>query len=645
MFEFVRQHNRILQFVLVLLIFPSFVFFGIQGYAKFNESHSEVAEVNGSAITQAELDHAHRNQVERMREQMPGMDLKLIDTPEMKQRVLDMLVRERILFEAARSFNLTPGDERLQRMFHTDPQFSGIRNEDGTVRKEWLASQGLTSEQFVARLRQDLAQRQVTQAITETGVAGQVVASAALDAFFQRREVEVMRFDPKAFRAKVSADDAEVKAFYDAAEQAQSFMTPEQARVELLVLDLEAVQRDVKVSNDELRAYYDQNITRYSQAEERRARHILVKVDSGAAADVKAKARAKAESLLAEIRKNRASFAEVARKNSDDPGSARQGGDLDWFGLGMMAKPFEQAAFALKKGELSDIVETEFGFHLIEVTDQRGGERRSFESVRNEIEGEVRRQLAQKRFADVAEQFSNAVEQEDGLKAVADRLKLELKVVDHVTRQPTPGAAGPLAQPKVIEAIFSPDSLKARRNSNAIDVGVNQLASVHVLDYQPARRQPLDEVREAVREQLLTRKATQEARRAGAERLKQCQSAAAAAACDFSGTAATLSRAQQPGKPSTQPRELTDAVLHLAATQFPAWTGVETADGGYAVVKVVKVLPADPELMGTPQAAQRQFARLWAQAETEAYLAALRERFKVKVTPSSVKPAESAASR
>jgi peptidyl-prolyl cis-trans isomerase D len=641
MFEFVRQHNRILQFVLVLLIFPSFVFFGIEGYSKFNEAHSEVAEVNGSAITQAELDHAHRNQVERMREQMPGMDLKLIDTPEMKQRVLDMLVRERVLFEAAHSFNLTPGDERLQRMFHTDPQFSGIRNEDGTVRKEWLASQGLSSEQFVARLRQDLAQRQVTQAISDSGVAGQVVTSAALDAFFQRREVEVLRFDPKAFRAKLRADDAELKAFYEAPENAQAFMTAEQARVEMLVLDLDAVQRDLKVSNDDLRAYYDQNITRYTQAEERRARHVLIKAEAGAAADVKAKARARAEALLEEIRKNRASFAEVARKNSEDPGSARQGGDLDWFGLGMMAKPFEQAAFALKKGELSGVVETEFGFHLIEVTDQRGGERRSFEAVRNEIEGEVRRQLAQKRFADVAEQFSNAVEQEEGLKAVADRLKLDLKVFDHVTRQPAPGAAGPLAQPKVIEAIFSPDSLKSRRNSNAIDVGVNQLASVHVLDYQPARRQSLDEVREAVREQLLTRKATQEARRAGAERLKVCQTGPS---CDFSGTAATLSRAQQPGKPATQPRELTDAVLRLAATQFPAWTGVETADGGYAVVKVVKVLPADPELMGSPQAAQRQYARLWAQAETDAYLAALRERFKVN-GGSAAKSAESAASR
>jgi peptidyl-prolyl cis-trans isomerase D len=642
MFEFVRQHNRILQFVLVLLIFPSFVFFGIEGYSKFNEAHSEVAEVNGAAITQAELDHAHRNQVERMREQMPGMDLKLIDTPEMKQRVLDMLVRERVLFEAAHSFNLTPGDERLQRMFHTDPQFSGIRNEDGTVRKEWLASQGLSSEQFVARLRQDLAQRQVTQAISDSGVAGQVVASAALDAFFQRREVEVMRFDPKAFRAKVGADDAELKAFYEAPENAQAFMTAEQARIEMLVLDLDAVQRDLKVSNDDLRAYYDQNITRYTQAEERRARHILIKAEADAAADAKAKARTRAEALLQEIRKNRASFAEVARKSSEDPGSARQGGDLDWFGLGMMAKPFEQAAFALKKGELSGVVETEFGFHLIEITDQRGGERRSFEAVRNEIEGEVRRQLAQKRFADVAEQFSNAVEQEDGLKAVADRLKLELKVVDHVTRQPAPGAAGPLAQPKVIEAIFSPDSLKSRRNSNAIDVGVNQLASVHVLDYQPARRQPLDEVREAVREQLLTRKATQEVRRAGAERLKVCQTGPS---CDFSGTAATLSRAQQPGKPATQPRELTDAVLRLAATQFPAWTGVETADGGYAVVKVIKVLPADPELMGSPQAAQRQYARLWAQAETDAYLAALRERFKVKVNGPAAKPAEATASR
>lgn len=637
MFEFVRQHNRVLQFVLILLIFPSFVVFGIQGYNKFNEGHATVAEVAGSAITQAELDSVYRNQIERMRAQMPNVDLKLLDTPQMKARVLDDLVRERVLLEAVRKLNLSPSDERLQRIFQTDPQFAAVRNEDGTVRKEWLAAQGLSSEQFVARLRQELAAKQVTNGLAESSLATAGVASIALDAFFQRREVQVARFEPKAFLPRVSAEPADLKAFYDDPAQAQAFMKPEQAKVEYVVLDLDTVQRSVTVPAEEIKAYYDQNITRYTQAKERRARHILIKAEKDATADGKAKARAQAEALLAELQKNRGLFAELARKHSGDPGSATRGGDLDWFGMGDMTKAFEDAAFALKKGDLSAVVESEFGFHLIEVTDQRGGEARSFETVKAEIEQELKRQLAQKRFAEVAEQFTSAVEAEETLKPVADKMKLALQSAEGVTPQAAPGATGVLAQPKLLEALFAADSVRTKRNTAAIDIGANQLVAARVIAYSPAHRLPLDDVKDQLRERVLNHKAALEASREGQAKLKQWLGGDLHDESSTLAATELVSRAAPQGKPALS-RDLVDAALRVPAHTLPAWTGVALASGGYAVIKVLKVLPADAALVGAPAQAQSQYARLWGQAETDAYQSALRTRFKAEIQKVTAPP-------
>lgn len=449
MFEFVRTHTKLLQFMLVLLIFPSFIFFGVQGYQSFYEGGARsVAKVGGLEITQAEWDNAHRNQVDRARAQMPGLDAKFFDSPEMKQQVLEGLVRERLLLYAAQTQNLMPSNEQVRRNFISDPQYAALRNPDNSLRKEFLALQGMSGDQFMRMLRQEIATRQVTGPITSSAVAPASAASAALDAMFQQREVQLARFEPKDFAAGVTVSDAEVQAYYDDPANAAQYTAPESASIEYLVLDLEAIKRTVSVSEDDLKKFYNENLARFKVSEERRARHILIKVDKKASAEDRAKARAKAEAVLVQVQKNRAAFAEVAKKESQDEGSAATGGDLDYFGRGAMTKPFEDAVFAMKKGDLSGIVESEYGFHIIELTDARGGEQRSLESVRAEIEDEVKRRQAQARYAEAAETFSNTVyEQADSLAPAAEKLKLEVKRVPRLTRVPAPGAQGPLASP------------------------------------------------------------------------------------------------------------------------------------------------------------------------------------------------------
>lgn len=634
MFEFVRTHNRLLQLLLLILILPSFVVFGIQGYSEFSESgNNTVAKVDGQAITQAEWDAMHQRQVERVRAQMPGVDAKMLDSPAARAETLDMLVRERVLQAAMQKQHLTVTDERLQRLFTTDPQFAQMRNADGTVNKELLSAQGMTSEMFAARLRRDLAQQQVLGGITGAVVVPAAVVNTALDALLQRRELRLARFEAKDYLAKVAPTDADIEAFYKQREA--DFRAPEQAQIEYVLLDIDSIKRGITAPEDDLRKYYAENASRYTAAEERRARHILITADKDAAADLRQKAKARAEALLAEVRKSPASFAEVAKKNSQDPGSAEKGGDLDFFGRGAMVKPFEEAVFAMKPGEISNVIETDFGYHVIQLEAVRGGDKKAFDAVRAQIEDEVRQQLAVKRWAEAAEQFTNTVyEQSDSLQPVIDKLKLEKRTAA-VQRSAAADAKGPLASAKLLEAVFGNDPLKNKRNTDAVEVGANQLAAARVLQHQPARTLPLVEVKDVVRQRLVISQAEALARKDGEARLAQLKADAASGAL---GDALTVSRA----KPESLPRQVLEAVLAADTAKLPAVVGVALPGQGYVVARVDKVLPreARPE---DAQALRGQYGQAWARAESEAYYQALKTRFKTEKRTDPVAAAAAAS--
>ena len=635
MFDFVRSHTRLFQGILVLLIFPSFVFFGVQGYSSFTDSsNTKVAEVDGRGITQVEWDAAHQRNIERFRQQMPTVDVKLLDSPAVRRETLDSIVRERVLLAASEHLHMGISDERLQRVFSTDPQFAALRNPDGSVNRDLLVAQGMSSEMFAQSLRQDLAMRQVLQGIGASAVAPKAVVDPSFDALLQRRQVQLQRFDAEAYRSKVNPSDADIETFYKANEAL--FKTPEQARIEYVLLDLQTLQKGVSVNEEELQRYYAENASRYTAAEERRASHILIKADKDMAVADRQKAKAKADALLEQVRKSPGQFTELARKNSDDPGSAERGGDLDYFGRGAMVKPFDDAVFAMKPGEISNVVESEFGYHIIQLTGQRGGEKKSFDAVRAEIESEVKKQLAQKRYAEAAEQFTNTVyEQSDSLQPAIDKLKLEKRSAT-VQRIPAPGTTGPLASAKLLEAVFGNDAVRNKRNTDAVEVGPNQLASARIVEYLPARTLPLAEVKDQVRERLVGQQAAALARKEGQLLLTQLQKAGDTALPET----AVIGRVGAQG----MPRSLIDAVLAADVAKLPAPVGVDLGEQGYMVAKVTQVLPRDPAL-GNEQAMQGQYAQAIASAEMQAYYAALKTRYKAEIKQRVSEAAASAAAR
>ncbi|MCF8169043.1 MAG: SurA N-terminal domain-containing protein, partial [Rhodoferax sp.] len=384
MFDFVRKHTKVMMFLMFLLIIPAFVLVGVDGFRSIGSTGDVVAKIGSSKVTQGEWDAAHKAQIDRMRQSMPDIDIKMLDTGPARYATLERLVRDRVLAEAVRDAHLSTSDGRLARELQRDQTIASLRKPDGTLDieryRQLAASQGLTPEGFEAQVRNDLSIRQIENGLLATSFSPKNQADATLNAFFERREVQLTRFSPGDYGAKVIPNDGDVETFYAA--NAPLFQAPESATIEYIVLDLDAVKKTITLGESDLRAYYDQNVARLSGKEERRASHILINAPKSASEAERKNARERAEGLLESLRKAPDSFADVARKSSQDPGSAPNGGDLDFFGRGAMVKPFEEAAFAMKKGEISSVVESDFGYHIIKLTDIKAPRQRSFEELR-----------------------------------------------------------------------------------------------------------------------------------------------------------------------------------------------------------------------------------------------------------------------
>ena len=629
MLESIRKNSKIVMILLFLLIIPSFIFVGIDR-SYFTESSPTVARVDGNDIKQSDWDNAHRVESDRMRAEMPNLDPKLLDSPEAKYATLERMVRDRVLTAAAQKMHLTTSDAQLVRTLQGIPAIASLRKPDGTLDADGyralVASQGMTPEGFEANLRRNLALNQVLGSLQETSLTTPATTDAAMNAVLQRREIQVALFNAEQYKAALQPSADEIKAYYDA-HQAQ-FRKAEQADIEYVVLDLNTVKQGIQLNEDDLRTYYKENAPRLAGVqEERRASHILINAPQSASAEERAKAKAKAEALLAEVRAKPETFAEVAKKESQDPGSAANGGDLGFFGRGAMVAPFEQVAFSLPKGGISDVVATDFGFHIIQVTDTKQPPVPSYEQMRPKIVEELQQQQAQRKYAEVADSFSNLVyEQADSLQPTADKLGLKVVKATGVQRTPKQGAEGPLASARFLETLFAPESLDSKRNTEAVEFGTSQMVAGRITRYEPAHTEPLTAVEADVKRLWVADKAAEMAKKAGEDKLAEWKADAAKA--QGLAAAQVISR----NDPKGLPREVVDAALVAPVKDgSAAWTGVSLGKNGYAVVKVNKVLAPEARDAEFERQAAQQYVQLWSSAEVAAYYETLKNRFKVQI--------------
>ncbi|MDQ2990704.1 MAG: SurA N-terminal domain-containing protein [Pseudomonadota bacterium] len=619
MFEFIRTHQRLMQIFLALLIVPSFVLVGVSSYQSKGDSASAIATVDGQNITQQEWEAAQRRQIDRYRQAMGAQfDQKMFDTPEAKQAILDNLVAERAVGAEVAHRNLTITDATLAKVYAE--QFNG----DVEQYKATATSMGLTTQGLDARVRRDMTIQQLSAAVQGSAFAPRSVATRLSDINEQEREVQELLFPAADYVSQVKVTDEMVKAFYE--KNPALFLIPEQVKAEYVLFTPATVEGQVSVSDAEVADFYGKNQKRFATTEQRTASHILITVKKDATAAEKAAAQAKAESLLAQLRKNPAEFAKLAKANSQDPGSAELGGDLGVVEKGAFVKPVEEAIFKLKQGEISGVVPSEYGFHIITVTALKPATTKTLDEAKVEIAAELKKQKMSKKYSELAEAFTNTLyEQSESLKPAADKFKLKIESIDNLSRKPSPAlGTAPFNNAKFLAAIFSDDSLKNKRNTEAVQAGPDVLIAGRVLEFKPASKRPLAEVDAVIRQRVTLEEAAKLAHKAGEAKLAAAK--ASGDAVGF-GEAKTLTRTKQP---TINPAAAID-VFKADVSKLPTYVGVDLPGQGFGVYRIGKVSQT-----ATPDAARRkqeleQIAGAIGQQDMHDYIEVLKQKAKVKI--------------
>jgi peptidyl-prolyl cis-trans isomerase D len=623
MFEFIRTHQRLMQILLAIVIVPSFAFVGIGSYKSFGDDAGTIAKIDGKPLTQQEFDNAVRNKLDTYRQRLGAQfDQKMFDTPEFKQTVLDELIAQRAVAAEVVHSNLSVPDALLQKTIIE--QFGGAANFNKETYIQVLAAQGMKPTDYDARLRRDMQLQQLATAVEGTGFAPRTVAKSLSDIAAQEREVQELLLPVADFVPQVKVTDDMVKAFYE--KNAKQFEVPEQAKIEYVVFNADAAQSQVSVTDTEVSDYYAKNSAQFTTPETRRASHILIALKKGANAADTAAAKAKADAIVAELRKTPADFAKVAKAKSEDPGSAEQGGDLGVVEKGLLVASVENAIAKLKQGEISDVVQSEFGFHVLTVTELKAAVVKPLDAVKTDVADLLKKQKAGKKYSEMAEAFTNTVyEQSDSLKPVADKLGLKIETAANVSRTPSPMAGpAPYNNAKFLAALFSNDSISSKRNTEAVETAPSTLVAGRIVEFKPASKRPLAEVDAAIRQRVTMEEAAKLAAKSGEEKLASFKKSGEATGF---GAAKVVSRAKAEGINGLAMQ----SVMKADTTKLPAYVGVDVPGMGYGLYRIGKVQQPAQQNEEQRKSEAEQIGNIIAQQEMAQYVELLKQKAKVKI--------------
>ena len=508
-----RAQGWIAWFIVILISVP-FALWGISSYLE-GGSTLITATVNGQEITEREFENGYRQFRQRIREQLgSSYRPELMDEALLREEFLSSMIRERLVLQASNDMGFSASDTLVRSYINSIPAFSagGVFNKE--VYERTLRNQGLSPVLFEDQVRQSLMIEQLSRSVSGTEFATDTELHDLVRLRMQRRDLEYVIVPVERYSDSVEVSDAEVNAFYET--NPQLFMAPERVKVEYIELDVANISATLEADDAALLGYYEQQKSEYVTTERRRASHILFAFgDEGSAAE--SDALDQARSALERIRSGE-DFAALAKELSQDPGSADSGGDLDYFGRGIMDQAFEDVAFALSVGEISEPVKSSFGYHIIKLTAIQEESGKTFEQVKDQIKTAYLKSEAEKLFYEYAERLSDlAYEDPDSLQPAAEALGIETKRSEWIERS---GGSGPFASTKVVGAAFSDDVLLERHNSEAIEIDAEHILVLRVFEHEESMVRPLDEVKSEITDRLRSKAASEIAQSKGREMLE-----------------------------------------------------------------------------------------------------------------------------
>lgn len=610
--------------VILALITVPFALWGVDSYLRGGADGAFVAEVDSQKISQQEFNQVLREQQDRMRSVMKdAFDPAMLDKPEIRRSILDNLVEQRLLTGGAAKAGIVISDEMLAGFIGAIPDFQENGKFSQSRYESLLRNQGMSPVMFESRLRQGLMTEQFIDGLTHSTL----LPRSALDTFIhlseQQREMLQAMIVPEQFFPRIKVGNDQIKAYYD--KHKETFRVPEQARLDYVVLSVEDLAQQAVVPDGEVAKYYEEHAAQFQEAEQRQASHILITAAASASEAEKSAARAKAEQLFKDATRSPGQFAELAAKHSQDPGSAAAGGDLGMFARGAMVKPFENAVFAMKVGDIVGPVQSDFGFHVIKLTGVKPGKARSLAEAREEIVLELKKQNAGKRFAEVAETFSNMVyEQPDSLKPVADALGLKVQSSPWMGKKG--GDVALLNNGKLLQAVFSEESIKLKRNTEAVEVRPSTLVAARVTEFRPASYKALEELSVELGARVQRDLANEMAAKRGGEVLEQLRQGKEVPELKW-GTPIVVSRQAA----ASLGEAVVSEIFTANAGKLPSFTGVPDPKGGFLLIRVNRVI--DPGKLD--DAKRKGYADrlrdLLAQEYFAAYVGSLRQRADITV--------------
>jgi peptidyl-prolyl cis-trans isomerase D len=601
------------QVILALVLIP-FALFGIDSYLNQAGNNLSIAKVDGYKIALPEYNRAIENVRNRMMSEGKKVDPAMFDSFEFKESVVDGLITKQLINNDIKKSQFKITDQQLSQYIIGMPDFQ----KDGKFSQELydkvLQNNQLNPTKFEESIRNDLLIQQVRDGLQKLTFIPPNNLTETLKATSQQREVTIAEFKTKEYMAKANISEKDMQVFYD--QNKSKFLAPEQVKAEFVVFSLTSILPSITVSEDEVKAFYKTNADKYQNQQQREASHILIAASKNAAPAEKAKAKAKTEDILSQIKKNPKQFEELATKYSQDPESAKKGGDLGAFGRGMMVKPFDDAVFSMKVNEISGIVESDFGYHIIKLT-KVIGEGGGFDAIKPQIKAELIYQKAQDKYAALAEDFSNKVyEQSSSLDVVSKKFNLPIQKTDWISRNESDKF---FKNEALMNALYSKESIKDRRNTEAIEVTPNNLISARVVDYKAQSTKPFAEVKKSIEDYLKFEAAKKLVATEGEAALKSV--ADASRKIDWQATV-LVDRKNTKGLSQA----VTNHAYKMPTDKLPSYSGFVDGNNGYVIVKVSKVaFPNDDN-----EENKKEFASSYTEALSSEYLSAYLKGLKAK---------------